>query len=325
MDGKEGTEANEASRVEVEVPSQGQGKPEITISITPAAEARGSPQTASPSARPCMFFASGTCRNGTNCRFSHSVTPGSGQSSPANGYSPRSSPQSAMPLTPPPPPFIIQVPPGHPIYSIDVECVATGTQHNARSIAQVALVDEFSRPIFSVYVKQDQPVVSYITELTGLTAEILDTHGLPLAEALAMLRAHLSPAAILIGQSILKDVQWLQLAEGVDYFQLIDIQGLFRIWNPARGEYTSFSQDHCAKVWMGVEKRRNHNAVDDAAICMTLFNAYRMVQWDAPRLYHLQMMTLNAPRIPGFSSTHPVVDGCCMGNRKKCTCGAPFL
>ena len=32
------------------------------------------------------------------------------------------------------------------------------------------------------------------------------------AEALALLRAHLPPNAILVGQSILKDVQWLQLA-----------------------------------------------------------------------------------------------------------------
>jgi len=26
------------------------------------------------------------------------------------------------------------------IYSIDVECVATGTEHNARSVAQISLV-----------------------------------------------------------------------------------------------------------------------------------------------------------------------------------------
>ena len=30
---------------------------------------------------------------------------------------------------------------------------------------------------------------------------------------------------------------------------LIDLSALFRVWNPARGEYTNFSQDHCAKVY----------------------------------------------------------------------------
>lgn len=43
------------------------------------------------------------------------------------------------------------------------------------------------------------------------------------------------------------------------------------------------------------------------------------------RLYQMQMATLSSPRIPGFSSVHPVIDGCCMGNRKKCSCGSAFL
>jgi hypothetical protein len=148
------------------------------------------------------------------------------------------------------------------------------------------------------------------------------------AEALALLRAHLPPNAILVGQSILKDVQWLQLAEGVDYFSLIgmektnriffvvlfiitiiitttsvssclsvtisillsslalsspfqnhhhfriiitiiiiiinntDLSALFRVWNQQRGQYTNFSQDHCARVWIGVGERAHHNAIE---------------------------------------------------------------
>jgi hypothetical protein len=119
--------------------------------------------SSSGSPRPCMFFANGTCRNGNQCRFSHVVSPRADPLVPA----------------PAPPPVIINIPPGHPVFSIDVECVATAIQHNSRSIAQVALVDEWSRPVFSVLIKQDQPVISYITQLTGLTKELLDTHGLP--------------------------------------------------------------------------------------------------------------------------------------------------
>lgn len=130
------------------------------------------------------------------------------------------------------------------------------------------------------------------------------------AEAMAHLRSHLSPNAVLVGQSIQKDVQWLQLAEGIDYCSLIDLSGLFRVWNPARGEFTNFSQDHCAKVWIGVPERTQHNAITDAAISMSLFNAYRTVQWDQPRLLQMQQATLNAPRLPGFSALHPVIDGC---------------
>jgi len=43
----------------------------------------------------------------------------------------------------------------------------------------------------------------------------------------------------LVGQKIHNGVQWLQLAEGVDYHSLIDLSGLFRVWNPARNEYTN--------------------------------------------------------------------------------------
>ena len=38
----------------------------------------------------------------------------------------------------------------------------------------------------------------------------------------------------------------------MDYFSLIDISALFRVFNAQRNVYTSFSQDHCAKVRVGV-------------------------------------------------------------------------
>lgn len=100
-------------------------------------------------------------------------------------------------FAPAPPPVLVNIPHGHPVFSIDVECVATGTQHNARSIAQVALgmplsacdvlllphaVDEWGRLLFNCYIKQDVPIVSHLTQLTGITKEILDQYGMPLGK-----------------------------------------------------------------------------------------------------------------------------------------------
>ena len=61
-------------------------------------------------------------------------------------------------------------------------CVCAGVSHNARSVAQVALVDEWGRPVFNVFVKQAQPVASYITELTGLSKDTLEQYGMPMGE-----------------------------------------------------------------------------------------------------------------------------------------------
>jgi len=57
------------------------------------------------------------------------------------------------------------------VYSIDVECVATGRQHHDRAIAQIGMVDCFGRMLLNVLVKPEVPVKSYLTPLTGLTAE----------------------------------------------------------------------------------------------------------------------------------------------------------
>jgi hypothetical protein len=280
---------------------------------------------------PCRihFSPGGVCRFGDSCHFSHSAQPAASDAThvftggPARGS--RTSPQAMATVPahmPSMPPVHINIPPGQPVYSIDIECVATSVQHNGRSVASIGLVNEWGQPVLNIVVKQEQPVLSYITPLTGLTKEIINANGMPLADAVAIVRRHLPPSAILVGMNILKDVQWLQLNEGVDFASMIDLNALLRVWNPERGAYTNFSQDHCAKVWLGLPDRPNHSAVDDAMISMHLFNAYRTVQYDPMRLGQLQYATLMAERKPGFSSLYPTIDGCCMGNRKKCSCGA---
>lgn len=260
----------------------------------------------SPELKPCRFHAMGVCRNGSQCKFSHEGSPNS-VVNVANDT---------------PPPFIVNLPPGYPVFSVDVECAATTVQHNGRAVVQVALVDEWTRPIFNVLIRQETPVLSYITPLTGITKEMVDAHGLPLADALALLRAHLPPNAILVGQNILKDVQWLQLAEGVDYHSLVDIAPLFRVWDPSRGRYAHFSQDHCAQTWLGIAPRQHHSAISDAAISMSLFNKYRSVQWDLAALRQLQDATLHAPRVPSFSALTPEVDGK-SSSTSSCKCVGP--
>lgn len=211
-------------------------------------------------------------------------------------------------------------------FSIDVECVATGTDHNARSVGQISLVDEYERVLLNIYVKPDQPVASYLSPLTGLDSQVLDTHGIPLRVALQHLRSYLPPYAVLVGQSIGKDVGWLSLQEGVDFESMVDLAGLYRVWNSTYNSVSIFSLDHLAKVLLGYDSNGGpHNAVGDALKSMQLFNYYRQVR-NMPAVWGaVEAALLAAPVGDSFAKRYPRFEGVCMGNRKNCTCGAPFL
>jgi RNA exonuclease 4 len=149
-------------------------------------------------------------------------------------------------------------------------------------VGQISLVDEHERVLCNFYVRPEQPVVSYLTPLTGLSEQLLVQHGMPLAQAVAMLLRCLPHNAILVGQNIAKDVQWLGLKEGQHFeqvgcgcpgawspfcccahlqlrlgpLQMMDLTGLFRVWNPQYNSYSVFGQDHLAKVRCPLSPRR---------------------------------------------------------------------
>ncbi|KAL1500430.1 hypothetical protein AB1Y20_013087 [Prymnesium parvum] len=299
---------------------------------------------------PCSFFARGACRNGAAARFSHSP-PAAAAEAPAHaGGAPSAS------LTPPactffarggcrqgescpfshdlpkprrPKPMAVRLPEGSSAYSIDVECVASGVQHHDRAVAQIALVDERGREVCNLYIKPEGTVASYLTPLTGLTAELLEQRGTTLAEALATLRAALPSSAVLVGQNILKDVEWCGLVEGRDFAMMVDLAALLRVWNPKFGSYTYFSQDHYTNVWLDAGEARGegeaHDALADATYSMKLFHAYVAIQHDEEAVAAMGEKALAIPVQPSFAKRMPEYEGCCMGNRQTCRCGAPFF
>ena len=76
---------------------------------------------------------------------------------------------------------------------------------------------------------------------------------MPLPQALGLLRQCLPRHAVIVGQNISKDVQWLGLREGQDFEQMMDLTGLYRIWNERYKSFSVFGQDHLAKVLLGWE------------------------------------------------------------------------
>jgi hypothetical protein len=96
--------------------------------------------------------------------------------------------------------------PGMNYLSVDVECAATSTKHDARTPVSVALVDSRERILFQSFVRPEVPVLNYLTPLTGVSARDIEGAD-PLPAVLAKLRPILrgfSPLPILVGSGVHK-------------------------------------------------------------------------------------------------------------------------
>jgi len=211
-----------------------------------------------------------------------------------------------------------------PIFSIDVECVATGPQHNKRTVAQIALVDQNCQVKCNLYVKPEEKVFSYLTALTGLTEELIEEKGIPLKEAVDKVKSLLPKEAVLVGQNILKDVQWLKLTEGQDFAGMRDLAGLWRVKNPKYRSFTYFLQ-HEAKSLLSLPQREPHDAATDAILSVRLYNLYQNIHKDPRLKAWAETLLLNTPREKSFAAKNPVYDRVCMGRRNSCKCGAPIF
>lgn len=213
-----------------------------------------------------------------------------------------------------------------PFYSIDVECVATGKGHNDRTIASIAVVDSNELVVLNVYIQPTEPIVSCLTGLTGITPQQLE-RGIPLADALALVRAVIPPHALIVGQNVLKDIQWLGLEEGVDFAGMADLTGVWRAFNNEYKSFSVFSLSHEAKALLGVLQSEPHHAVDDALLSVKLYRLWKQLSAPSEKanLAKAHELLLQLPVESSFAKRNPTLDGVCMGNKKSCSCGSPFL
>lgn len=263
-----------------------------------------------------------------------------------------------------------------PFFSIDVECVATGYgscakgindgcgnegseaegapsyQYNERSHrypGRVAVVDSSGELLADILVrppKDGAGVVSYLTPLTGLTPEMcLGPDAKTLEEAVAAVKALLSPDCVLVGQAIDHDVEWLGLVEGRDFGRMLDISVIFRQRTPAAlgaaadalkardadgtgpppcddpssdaalgfaTKYRHFSLRHVCLNLLGTDIQSGvHDPVVDAMYSLALFRKYR--DSSVTQLRIVKDGLHRAPITPGFAAENaPVIDGVCV-------------
>ena len=176
----------------------------------------------------------------------------------------------------------------------------------------------YPQVLLNLYVRPEVPVTSYLTPLTGLTKEKLESQGQLLGQSISLLKATLPKTAILVGQNIGQDVGWLGLKEGTDFTSMMDLAGMYRVWNEQYNTWSIFGQDHVAKVLLGWEAQEGgaeHDAVTDAVKSIRLFNYHQTLQATPGAMEQAQRALLAAPVAPSFAKRYPTFDGvsCWMG------------
>ena len=132
-------------------------------------------------------------------------------------------------------------------FCVDVECVATGVRHDAHAVGLVAVVDKHERVVLNKKVKPTEKIVSYLTPRTGIREGDLDD-GESLESVIAEVKALLGPDVVLVGQSVISDVEWLHLEQGVNYSRRVELGELFQTYNPRYDNYSFFSLSHEANL-----------------------------------------------------------------------------
>lgn len=212
------------------------------------------------------------------------------------------------------------------VFSIDVECVATGKTHelSARSPCSVALVDGSGKVIYKAMIKPVEPVVSYLTPITGVTATDLGV-GVPLEEAIAKLKQLLPRNATLVGQNPDSDVAGMKLKRGIDYAELVDVGSFFKGYNARFGNFSVHSLQHEARVLLGkCAPAGAHDPVWDAQVSVDL---YKLAKGATPeRLRSMQQQLISQRPLPSVAKQHNYrMDGVCLAKfmPKFCICGKP--
>jgi hypothetical protein len=260
-----------------------------------------------------------------------------------------------------------------PFFSIDVECIATGygscargindgcgnegrnaegvpaNQYNDRSHrypGRIAMVDSDGQVLADMVIRPPQDgkgVVSYLTPLTGLTQEMcLGPDAKSLEDAVAVVKGLLPENAVLVGQAIDHDEEWLGLVAGKDFGRAVDISEIFRQRMPASlglaadalkqkeaegaeqivgasdeelgfaTRYRHFSLRHVCINLLGTDIQSGvHDPIVDARYSLTLFHKYRNSSTTQLRIVRDGLH--RAPITPGFAAENtPVIDGVCV-------------
>lgn len=209
------------------------------------------------------------------------------------------------------------------LFSLDVECVATGMSHELsdRSPCSLALVDADSEVLLKLLIKPDKPIVSHLSALTGIQAGDLDG-GCPLSDAIVELKRCLPTNAVLVGQAPAGDIAWMHLEQGTDFLEVIDIAELLKGYSKTYCNYNYHCLQHEADVLLNKPASGAHDPVWDAQVSMELYN--KIVRATPEELEGMRRQLLYRRPAPSVAKQFNYqMDGVCLAKymTHKCICG----
>ncbi|CAF0959378.1 unnamed protein product [Didymodactylos carnosus] len=214
------------------------------------------------------------------------------------------------------------------ILSIDVECVATGYSHLDRAPCSVAIVNDQCEILFDSLIKPDKPIVSDLFPFSGVRK--VDLHHAPsFDEVIKKVHSFFTPTTLIVGQSIMSDVNWMKLEKDVHYSDLIELGDEFETFNPKYGNKTYFSLAHEAYVLLKIDLNatEGHLARNDAKASIQLYNKY-LKDKDQSKLEQARRELLRAPTtISPLRRFSGVYEKVCLSafNPGFCRCGQPMV
>ena len=213
------------------------------------------------------------------------------------------------------------------VFSLDVECVAVGKTHMTKDRAPVkfALVDSQGKTVCVQYIRPENRIVSYLTPVSGVRAEDLEG-AVSLEEAIKILKSHLPKDAILVGQKVDSDITWMQLKQGEDFADIVDLSEVFKGYNARYGNYSYHSLLHEAGILLNLpdlDTVGEHDPAIDARLSVQL---WEKVKSRPDQLQHMrQSLIRNRPKMSAAKRLNFRYKGVCMAKfyPAKCICGMP--
>lgn len=207
--------------------------------------------------------------------------------------------------------------------SIDVEAVASGPGHNDRVPCWVAVVNEKGDVLLDAKIKVDD-IFSPLTEITGVTVEMLQEEGRPFDEVILEVHSLLGPHITIVGQSIQGDIDWLRLEKGVHFGDTLCLAEAFKVWNPKFEKYMRHSLANEAFGLLGkVIQGGSHSPIEDAQISMELYRDWVKPEGKAQQASKKLFSMFKRREFPSRPARPPGDDRVCSYkfNPAKCFCG----